>query len=35
MLDGAERRHHLTKRWLRGWRKTHLEQLKKILIAAR
>jgi hypothetical protein len=35
MLDGAERRDHVAKRWLRGWDKTHLEQLRKILIAAR
>ena len=34
MLDGAERRYHLAKRWLGGWHKTHLEQLRKILIAA-
>ena len=34
MLDGAERRHHLAKRWF-GWHKTHLEQLRQILIAAR
>ena len=34
MLDGAERRYHLAKRWLLGWHKSHLEQLRKILIAA-
>ena len=32
MLDGAERRYHLAKRWLLGWHKTHLEQLRKILM---
>ena len=35
MLDGAERRHHLAKRWFGAGTRTHLEQLRKILIAAR
>jgi hypothetical protein len=35
MLDGAERRYQLAKGWLCGWQKTHLEQLRKILIARR